>query len=590
MYVFRSERRVASGESLLRGLRDAIASASSRGFDSSAVLDALLRAGELECALADLRSDDRQLILVCNITDVLAECLVRASLPNRDLLNDARRLCVPESVIAAKPEGFAYYGLHPLAYARLINSLPDDFSQAAVIGLRSIGTTLSAIVTAALRARGRQAERRTVRPEGHPFDRRCRFGEEQLQWIRAQAAAGARFFVVDEGPGLSGSSLLSVGEALVAAGVPIEAIALICSHSPDPDRLRAPDAARRWKSFRSAGIGFGERTPRDAGEWIGAGVWRDHFLPSENGFSCDRPPCWPQLERAKYLAHNRTAVYKFEGLGCYGNEVVRRSQQLADLRLSPRVDPAVHVDGYACYERVLGRSLAACGLAGVDCPGASADEEILRKLACYCAIRAKDFACDLPRLAPDEVSLEEMCQQNAIEEFGIEITLDASRLACERPVIADARVMPYEWIQKSSGEVVKIDGASHGDDHLFPGPCDIAWDLAGVIVEWRLPSATADFLLREYRRASGDDPGARLDHYLLAYLLFRMGYCKMGSEAMRGSNEEGALREAFHFYRALARQHMNRRGFEAEPKAIAMPPATNRSLQLPPQRSAAPLP
>ena len=585
MYVFRSERRMVSGKGLLRGLRDALLSASSQTFNSSRVLDALLRAGELECALADARCDDSQLVLASSITDALADSLVRASRPSRDLLNDAAQLCVPELVTIAKPEGFAYYGLHPLAYARLVNSLPDNFNQAAVIGLRSIGTTLSAVVMAALRVRGKRAERITTRPEGHPFDRHCHFAAEQLPWSRSQCGAGANFLVVDEGPGLSGSSLLSVGEALVAAGVPIAAITLLCSHNPDPERLQAPNANRRWKSFRSVGLGFGERTPRDAGDWIGTGVWRDYFLRSENGSGYDRPACWPQMERAKYFTRNYTAVYKFEGLGRYGSDVVQRSRQLADLRLGPRITSSAHLDGYACYERVTGHSLA-----DAKRHDTSAGEEVLRRLARYCAIRAKEFACDLPQPAPDEVSLEEMCRENAREEFGIEMLPAFSRLPCERPVIADAHMMPHEWIETPSGKLVKIDGASHGDDHFFPGPCDIAWDLAGVIVEWRLPQAAAEFFLREYRRASRDDPSARLDRHLLAYLLFRMGYCKMASEAMHGSDEEGAFRKAFQHYRALAWAQLTRAGFEAEARAIASAQATNRSPKLPAQRSAALLP
>ena len=52
--------------------------------------------------------------------------------------------------------------------------------------------------------------------------------------------------IADEGPGLSGSSFLAVADALADAGVAREHIVVLPSHDPDPSRLCAPDAARRW--------------------------------------------------------------------------------------------------------------------------------------------------------------------------------------------------------------------------------------------------------------------------------------------------------------------------------------------------------
>jgi hypothetical protein len=43
--------------------------------------------------------------------------------------------------------------------------------RAAVVGVRSIGTALSAIVAAVLNANGWQAHRFTLRPGGHPYTR-----------------------------------------------------------------------------------------------------------------------------------------------------------------------------------------------------------------------------------------------------------------------------------------------------------------------------------------------------------------------------------------------------------------------------------
>lgn len=580
MYVFRSERRLMVGEDVRRGLCDALSSNTPAG-----VLDALLRAGELECGFADADVDDDQLSLAHSITDTLANHLVQQSKPGGDLLETIARLQPPEQLCISKPEGFAYYGLHPLDYARLADSFSGSIPRAAVIGLRSIGTTQSAVVAAALQRRGIPAQRITTRPHGHPFDRRCTFNPQQLCWIRSHLESSAHFFLVDEGPGLSGSSLLSVAEALVEEGVPSAKITLFCSHQPNPEHLRALDAVRRWKNFRSNAVAFGNRKPEQAGEWIGSGLWRSHNLLLGNLSEHQQPPSWTQMERAKYLSHDGATLYKFEGLGRYGKEVANRSQQLAETGFSPRLLQPLDPHGYVGYERVDG----ACFHPEPD-SGKDLSEDVLRTLAGYCAMRVHDFACDLSPAALDEVGLEEMCRVNAVEEFGIEIHPPAEFLFCERPVIADARMMPHEWIRTASGGMVKSDAAGHGDDHFFPGPCDIAWDLAGVIIEWKLPPSAADFFIRRYRRLSGDDADRRLPHYLLAYSLFRMGYCKMASEAMQGSAEEARLVQAFKSYREAAWNQICQNGFAATREIVDTSPATSRTLQPSPPRSAALLP
>src|SRR5262249_29689910 len=141
------------------------------------------------------------------------------------------------------PEGFAYYALHPLDYADLVERTELGARSALVIGIRSIGTTLSAVVAAKLRQLGTAAERITVRPIGHPYDRRCEFNPKQCEKIAHGLASDAEFLICDEGPGRSGSSFLSVAEALERQGIPQSKITLLTSHQSDPAALCAPDAA-----------------------------------------------------------------------------------------------------------------------------------------------------------------------------------------------------------------------------------------------------------------------------------------------------------------------------------------------------------
>ena len=113
-------------------------------------------------------------------------------------------------------------------------------------------------------------------------------------------------------------------------------------------------------------------------------------------------------------------------------------------------------------------------------------------------------------------------------------------------------MLPHKWLRTKSGDVLKVDNASHGDDHFFPGPTDIAWDLAGAIVEWDMEEAAVEKFLSCYHAESGDDPRHRLPAYELAYSILRMGYCKMAAEAMRGSAEESRLAAHYLHYRQIA--------------------------------------
>src|SRR5262249_16894970 len=149
---------------------------------------------------------------------------------------------LPRSVRVSPPEGFAYYALHPMDFAAIACVGRYEYC-VAVIGIRTIGTALSAMVVAGLHKQGIEASRTTVRPEGHPYDRRTSFSPDQLAWIKQQSQRGAAFVVVDEGPGLSGSSFLSVGEALKALGVAGDRITFLGTRDLDPDQLCTRDGA-----------------------------------------------------------------------------------------------------------------------------------------------------------------------------------------------------------------------------------------------------------------------------------------------------------------------------------------------------------
>ncbi len=181
-------------------------------------------------------------------------------------------------------------------------------------------------MAAAARRRGIKAERLTVRPQGHPYNRTAEFSARQLAAIDQYASLGATFAVVDEGPGLSGSSFLAVAEALEQAGAPREKIVLISSHAPNVDALCAVDAARRWRRFRCVAVSGDARRPSQAVDFTGGGKWRHRAFASESEW----PASWISFERLKYLSSNADKeddtlrLYKFAGLGHYGDGVFQR--------------------------------------------------------------------------------------------------------------------------------------------------------------------------------------------------------------------------------------------------------------------------
>jgi thiamine kinase-like enzyme len=109
----------------------------------------------------------------------------------------------------------------------------------------------------------------------------------------------------------------------------------------------------------------------------------------------------------------------------------------------------------------------------------------------------------------------------------------------------------HEWLLSKDGKLLKTDSGSHGDDHFFPGPTDIAWDLAGAIVEWQLNEQQTADLLYLYHRASGDNAAGRIDGFINAYAVFWLAYCLMAANATNGSEEQPRLQHAAETHRAV---------------------------------------
>lgn len=496
MLVYRDTATTVSRGALLAGIADALARPE---LDRSAVI----RAGSLECALADAGLPEAA--RAATLTDRIAEAWLGKHAARQQALALLPELSAPDTLRVTRPEGYAFYALDPYAYA----ALARDYASArrafcVVIGIRSIGTSLSAVVRAELTRAGIPNVRHTVRPTGHPWNRELRWSPIDEQ-VLARVPDGAEYVIVDEGPGLSGSTFLAVAEALVARGVSHHRIRFFCSHTPDPQRLLASDGARRWARFQ-AHSPCAWRAPR-LGVDVSGGVWRSVVYGADTAW----PASWTAHERVKYLSADRRRLVKFEGFGPYGEDALARAEILANAGWSPpvwRAEP-----GFLAYAWL---------------PGGPARRERDRSTAAatigrYLAFRAT--ALSAPTAEVD--ALEAMARLNVQEAIGVDLEPDY-RLEIERPVYPDGQLMPHEWIRTPTG-MLKTDAVDHGDDHLFPGATDVAWDLAGAMTEWGFDVDESNVLLEEYRRHSGDDARRRISAYLVAYAAFRVALCVLAA-------------------------------------------------------------
>jgi hypothetical protein len=532
-WVFRDGRKSVSGEAARKGLQAGLQKIFNAPLDRNFQLNALITAGELESALADAESPASSLL--SEITVALADTLLGGSPePLRGFASRLEQISVPAKLYTSPPEGFTYYALHPLDFATLASTAVEQGKPCAVIGIRSIGTTLSAVVSEQLRRQGSvPISRITLRPVGHPYNRTIQFTGEQTRWLQQQKEISAEFVVVDEGPGRSGSTFLSVAEALGKAGIPVGKITLLGSRKPDIAELCTYNAGKRWNQFRffEAPSSLTARFYDHFAAW--GGEWRTAFLSTKANW----PATWPQMERAKYLSPDKKFFFKFEGLGAYGEIAQNRARRLAKAGFSSNVQDAG--GGFARYNVIKGHCL--------DYVDISAGA--LEQVAKYCAFRAIEFR---ERYSPEP--LTQMVRFNLMQEFGMEWNGELREPA--RTVLVDGHMQPYEWIQGDDGRLLKTDAVGHGDDHFFPGPTSIAWDLAGAAVEWDLSRDACEFLVSRFERLSGEHVGPQLPSYLLAYAVFRASWCKMALSTVKGTEEELRLKLAYKNYRAHVFRNM----------------------------------
>lgn len=455
------------------------------------------------------------------------------ALPSPDTL---AALALPAEVATRTGEGYAFYAVYPEGFLEAAGRAGFD-RPPTVIGLRSIGTGLAAMVAAATGAEPPI----TLRPSGHPFRREIRLSPALEAHLRARASG--RFAVVDEGPGLSGSSMGAVGDLLQRLGVPEDRIDWFPSHRGDLGPQADPRRRARWSRARRHVVDF-DALCLAGGAALPLETWFEDITGpaleplrdlSGGAWRALRPdgadlPAHGAMERRKSLltAARGRFLLKFAGLGPEADAKLARAR-------------ALHAEGFTPEPLALRHGfLLEPWIEGARPLDPKADRPaLLAHLARYLAFRARAFpAGPHDGASPDD--LAEMIRVNVSEALdtgaGDALSARFCALIGEAPplcpVHVDGRLHAWEWLRTPEGRILKTDALDHSNAHDLVGCQCLGWDLAGVTVELELsPSEAENFRRMIETRADVSMPAARVEAYRLAYGAFQLALWSCSADA-----------------------------------------------------------
>ncbi|MFB3926766.1 MAG: hypothetical protein ACE14T_12000 [Syntrophales bacterium] len=467
---------------------------------------------------------------------------------------------LPELICVRVAEGYVHYGIFPEMYLEAARKFHHAISpgQVVCIGIRSIGTSLSSVVGATLQELGCDVHSFTVRPRGHPFNRRILLTLAMER--KLTSFAGALYLIVDEGPGLSGSSLCSAAQKLSELGIEDDRIILFPCWEPDGTDFVNKSARDCWRRHRKFTATFeevwiqngrlSEILPLPPQLDISAGRWRALFYSGESSY----PAVHPHHEQRKFVCadgelpirnfirakdpavslqdgNGLPLLAKFAGLGRYGKLKLARGLKLAERGFTPR--PVGLVNGFLITEFVRGEPVSRQDVIRKD---------LLDTVAQYAAYLKTDSP-GAPDASTDEIM--EMIRTNIGEGLGSEWVKRFDQIKgtyrvfdmCE-PVAVDGRMLPHDWIRTTKG-FLKSDSLDHHTDQFFPRSQDIAWDISAVSIEFGLDRSQRNYLVERYRSLTGDRfIRHRLPFYSLAYIAYRLGYVSLCAASL-GSTPDG---------------------------------------------------
>ncbi|HYO58588.1 hypothetical protein [Archangium sp.] len=553
----------------------------------AALVALLIEAGELAQGVLDADFAERRqdepgqrgaaclaipMALARAVRDSYASGFTRYSRVPDEILDTLERLALPERVTVKMPEGYAYYALYPELYLEAARSLRLLPRPPLVVGIRSIGTSLACVVAAASCT---TAPPLTVRPGGHPFQRTLGLGPTFERELLARARE-SHVAIVDEGPGLSGSSFGAVADFLEDHGVPEDRLLFFPSHAGGLGPVASERHRTRWARARRYTADFDalfvrpSEPPAPLAAWVedligptfdplldvGGGAWRHRVFPDER----DWPAVHVQQERRKYLvlSERGTFLLKFAGLGGYGERRLARARQLSEASLTPHVEGLRH--GFLIQRWLEGaRPLPLAR--GLD------RAELVARVGAYLGFRARRFLAE-PGRGATPAKLLEMARYNTAQVLGDGYAESLGiwaprldRLSTEvHPVETDNKPHAWEWLVLPDGRLLKADAVDHHDAHDLIGCQDVAWDVVGAAVELNLDAAEQAILAEYVARASGRAVSAPLmDFYRPCYLAFQLGHHTLAASSLEVlvPEESVRLRRAAERYATLLRGHLD---------------------------------
>ncbi|MGK9234053.1 hypothetical protein KXS07_17270 [Inquilinus limosus] len=471
-------------------------------------------------------------------------------------------LPLPAAIRCRLAEGFAFYALYPESYLEAAAALAG-IRPLKVIGIRSIGLPLAAVVAEACGAE----DPVSVRPVGHPFRRELALDPALTAGLLHDP--DATFAVVDEGPGLSGSSFGAVADHLEAHGVDRGRIRFFPSHGNEPGPQASPAHRERWRNSVRHWVDFDALALSPRQPWHGLGAWVEDLVGGPGrleDLSAGRwragrgqpparwPPAYRQQERRKFRLDTGGGRFllKFAGLGRHGRDKLRRAQALHAAGFSP--EPVGCRRGFL-VERWVDDALP------FD-PAACDRPTLLLRIAAYLGFRAHHFPAPADSGA-DLATLAEMLRRNTSEALGDEAGRAFDRFARAagrlepriRRIETDNRLHRWEWLVDRTGTLLKTDALDHCAAHDLVGCQDLAWDIAGAAIELDLaPDEEA-----ELRALVRHEAGRPVDPELLRFLgpcyaAFQLGSWSMARQSDGDPDEAARLdREVSRYARHLRR-------------------------------------
>ncbi|MBS3647553.1 hypothetical protein KEU06_02790 [Pseudaminobacter sp. 19-2017] len=433
-------------------------------------------------------------------------------------------------ITTSRAEGYDFYALYPELYVEAArrSGLP---AKTVVIGIRSIGLGLAALIAAALGAK----PPKSFRPVGHPFRRELR--AETILVAEALSDPAAPVAIVDEGPGLSGSSFGAVVEWLQSLGVAASRIHLFPSHEGGPGPEAAEQYRGAWAHSARHCAGFDEvigdstHPSRSLRSWIGdllgtdgfeltdffGGAWRKIVYADPAQW----PSCDPRQERRKYLVSSGADWWlaRFAGLGDTGEHKLALARTLHEGGFTS--EPVGLCHGFLVERWVRGTPLP---LSGFD------KARLIDWLGSYLGYRARH--CVASQQGASLGELTEMAGHNAELALAGDFAMRLRRWFESRPVgpcrltpvETDSRLHAWEFLVTPAGKLVKTDALDHAAAHDLVGCQDIAWDIAAAGIEHDLSSGELESLRIAVEAGSGREVDPRLvAFYTPCYLAFQIG-------------------------------------------------------------------